>query len=88
MNEIKYNAFKALAVAIVLTLPIMFLVDSLIKEGQKSNQEEINNCLDTNTVCDPFPYLIYFLMPVPIIIYWVSFNYFERKRQKTWRSYN
>lgn len=86
MNEIKQNAFKALAVAIVLTLPLMFLFDNLFQEEREKYLIE-NDCYNQNTTCDLFPYH-FLLMPIPILIYYITFNYFEKKRQKTWRSYN
>jgi len=85
MIEKKQNAFKALAISIILTLPLMVLVDELMKETKQKFFEE-NNCFDENVVCDFLPYQ-YVLMPIPIIIYYLSFNYFEKKRQKTWKSY-
>jgi len=86
MNEIRQNAFKALAISIVLTLPMMFLFDSLVQPEREKYLIE-NNCFKENVVCDLFPFH-YLLMPVPIIIYYLTFNYFEKKRKKTWRSYN
>lgn len=86
MNEIRLNAFKALSVAIILTLPAMVLFDDFIGNERERYLIE-NNCYDTNNICDLFPYH-FLLMPIPILIYYLIFNYFEKKRKKTWRSYN
>ena len=86
MNEIKQNAFKALAVSIVLTLPLMFLFNEVMQDEREKYLIE-HNCYDKNVICDLFPFH-YLLMPIPIIVYYFSFNYFEKTRKKTWRSYN
>jgi len=85
MNEIKQNSLKALAVAIVIILPIMVVFDNLVQDQKKQFLKE-NNCFDENVTCDTFPFQ-YLLMPIPLIVYYISFNYFEKKRKKTWKSY-
>jgi|GEM_PF-6174542 len=85
MNEIKQNSLKALAIAIIITLPIMVLFDDLVQD-QRNRYLEKNNCYNENVACDLFPFH-YLLIPIPLIIYYISFNYFEKKRKKTWKSY-
>jgi len=87
MNEINQNAFQAILISMLITLPLLFFSNNLIEIEREKFMKE-NNCYDENVVCDWNAPLQFLLLPISIMIYYLFFKYFENKRKKTWRSYN
>lgn len=86
MNEIQQNATRAIIISMAITLPLLFFTNNLIQIEREKFLIE-NDCFNENVACDLFP-LQYLLLPISIAIYYLTFNYFEKQRKKTWRTYN
>ena len=88
MNDRLNNSLKSMAISFFIIIPIIFLVDNLLK-----NSTEMFNvpeyCNDPNVACDPVsaPLIPLIFAIVTFLIYMKLFNYFEKKRLKSWRSY-
>lgn len=86
LDQRQNNILKAVALAVISIIPLSYAADFVTTDIRNEFRE---SCSQEDVTCSaPHFSTIYTLFGLPtIVVFLLSFQYFEKKRFKTWSSY-